>query len=115
MFNQLNNVLNIFYAVDDLSAQPTCVIYPNLTTLAIRDDLQRSAEFHCQCTTGGVWFLPGPGSPTIGNFTIPPVVLLIASPFNSSNNGTYICSPTNDRNHQSRDTITLTATSECIQ
>ena len=105
--------------VDDVSAQTSCVISPNLTTLTIANGLVRDVEFHCQCMdsngmmiTGTRWFLPnGTAAPT-RDLNIPPVTLYIASLFNSSDAGTYICSPNNMADNPSRDTITLITASE---
>ena len=98
------NVLLLFCTVGDVSAQTSCVISPNITTLAIRDGLVRNVELHCQCmdengmiTTGTSWFrgstlftgtLDDPNLPTDA-----PSILFIASPFTSSVAGTYTCSP----------------------
>ena len=102
-----------FCAVDDVSAQ--CVISPNITTLTIANGLTRDVEFHCQCMDGNArWFLPNGNSATTQNFNIPPVVLLIAGGFGSSNAGEYTCSPNNMLNDSSRDTITLSAESEYV-
>ena len=109
-------------AVDDVSAQTSCVISPNLTALAIADGLTRDVEFHCQCMdingmmiTGTRWLLSdGTSAPTQNNLNIPPAVLYIASPFGSSDAGTYICSPNNMATDPSRDTITLSTESEYV-
>ena len=110
--------------VDDVSAQTSCVISPNIATLTIADGLARDVEFHCQCTddngmmiTGTNWLLSNGNAAPTQNFTIPPAVLLIARSFGSTDAGTYICSPNNNQNDPSRDTITLSTGSEyvCIQ
>ena len=93
------NIL-ILCTVDDVSAQTSCVINPNITTLTIADGLTRDVEFHCQCMddngimiTGTRWLLfDGTSAPT-QDFNIPPVVLFLPSPFNDTYAGTYICSP----------------------
>ena len=118
-------ILNINYyylcIVDDVSAQTSCVISPNLTNLTIADGLVRGVEFHCQCVisnrmiiTGTRWLLSNGTSPLAPtqNVNILPAVLYIASPFDSSDAGTYICSPNNMLNDPSRDTIKLIAGSE---
>ena len=104
----------------DVSAR--CVISPNLTTLTIADGLTRDVEFHCQCMdsngmriTGTRWLLPNGNAAPTQDLNIPPAVLYIASPFDSSDAGTYICSPNNMANDPSRDTITLNAESEYVQ
>ena len=104
----------------DVSVQ--CVISPNLDTLTIRDELVRDVEFHCQCMdsngmmiTGTRWLLSdGSAGPTRNNLNIHPAVLHIASPFDSSDAGTYICSSNNMANDPSRDTITLSTGSEYV-
>ena len=48
------------------------------------------------------------------NLNIPPAVLYIASPFDTSDAGTYTCSPNNMLNDPSGDTITLSARSEYV-
>ena len=108
-------------AVDDVSAQTRCVISPNLTTLTITNGLQRDVEFHCQCMdsngmmiTGTTWLLSNGNAAPTQNFSIPPAVLYIPQPFNSSNAGTYICSPNNMADNPSRDTITLNTGSEYV-
>ena len=99
-----------------------CVISPNLDTLTIADGLQRDVEFHCQCMdsngmmiTGTRWLLSNGNAAPTQNVNIPPAVLYIASTFDSSDAGTYICSTNNMVNGSSRDTITLNAGSECVQ
>ena len=102
--------------VDDVSAQASCVISPDLTTLTTFVGLGRDVEFHCQCMdsngmiiTGTRWLLSdGTAAPT-QDLNIPPAVLYIAGPFASSDAGTYICSSNNMANDPSRDMITLTA------
>ena len=59
--------------------------------------------------TGTRWLLSDGTSAPTQNFNIPPAVLLIPSPFDGTDNGTYICSPNNMQNDSSRDTITLSA------
>ena len=97
----------------------SCVVSPDLTTLTIADGLTRDVEFHCQCMdsngtmiTGTRWFLSNGNAAPTQNVSIPPAVLYIASPFDSSDAGTYICSPNNMAYDPSRDTIELTAESE---
>ena len=102
-----------FCVVDDVSAQ--CVISPNLTTLTIANGLARDVEFHCQCMGGNaMWLFSNGSSAPTQNFNIPPAVLYIAPPFDSSDAGTYTCSPNNMLNDPSRDTITLNAGSEYV-
>ena len=97
-----------FCTVDDVSAQ--CVISPDLTTLTIANGLTRDVEFHCQCMDGNaMWLFFNRTSAPTQNLNIPPVVLLLAIPFDISNTGTYTCSPNNMRDDPSRDTITLSA------
>ena len=107
--------------VDDVSAQTSCVISPDIASVTIADGLTRDIEFHCQCMddngmmiTGTRWFLSDGTSAPTQNFNIPPAVLLIASRFNNTDAGTYICSPNNMQNDSSRDTITLSTGSECV-
>ena len=64
--------------------------------------------------TGTRWlFTNGTSAPT-QNFSIPPAVLLIASPFDSTDAGTYICSPNNMQNDPSTDIITLSTGSKYV-
>ena len=106
--------------VDDVSAQTSCVISPNLDTLTIADGLRRDVEFHCQCMdsngmiiTGTRWFLPNGNAAPTQNVNIPPAVLYIPLPFdNNPDAGTYICSPNNMANDPSSDTIDLSTGSE---
>ena len=120
--------------VDDVSAQTSCVISPNLTTLTIANGLTRDVEFHCQCMdsngmmiTGTRWLLSnGSSAPTqnaiTSSITTPyqinttHITLYINTPFTTdrSHTGTYTCSPNNMANDSSRDTITLSAGSKCI-
>ena len=119
--------------VDDVSAQTSCVISPNITNLTIRDRLIRDVEFHCQCMddngmmiTGTRWFHNG-SSVTIQNaiissITAPyqinttPTTLYINQPFTTdrSHTGTYTCSPNSMSSTPPGDTITLNAESEYI-
>ena len=105
------------HAVDDVAVQ--CVISPDLTTLTIADGLTRDVEFHCQCMdSNGImitetrWLNETVLPPRFVN--IPPAVLYITMPFDSSDAGTYICSPNNMANDPSRDTIDLIAASEYV-
>ena len=114
----MNNLCYDYYyypcTVDDVLAQTSCVISPNLTTLTTFVGLNRPVEFHCQCMdsngmmiTGTRWLLPnGTAAPT-QDLNIPPAVLYIPGRFASSDAGTYICSPNNMANNPSRDTIDL--------
>ena len=65
--------------------------------------------------TGTRWLLSDGTSAPIQNFNIPPAVLLIANPFDSTDAGTYICSPNNMQNDPSSDTISLNTGSEYVQ
>ena len=115
----MTNTVYYLCTVDDVSAQTSCVIGPNLDTLTIADGLQRDVEFHCQCMdsngmmiTGTRWLLPdGTAAPT-RDLNISPALLYINSPFDSSDAVTYICSPNNMTNNPSRDMITLSTGSE---
>ena len=96
-----------------------CIISPNLDTLTVSEGLVRDVEFHCQCMdsdgmmiTGTRWLLSNENAAPTQNVNIPPAVLYIAMPFDSSDAGTYICSPNNMANNPSRDTITLSTGSE---
>ena len=64
--------------------------------------------------TGTTWLLSDGTSAPTQNFNIPPAVLLLPSPFDSTDAGTYICSPNNMQNDPSRDTITLSTGSEYV-
>ena len=119
MFRFGKFLLLSLYTVDDVSAQTSCVISPDLTTLPIRNGLIRDVEFHCQCMdgngmmiTGTRWLLSNGSSAPTRNVNILPAVLYIPQPFDSSDAGTYICSPNNMANDPSRDTITLSTGSE---
>ena len=89
------------YFLCTVDARTSCVISPNITTLAIRDGLLRNVEFHCQCMdgngmiiTGSSWFRNNVS--VTGTVNLPagaPRILFIARPFNSSVSGTYTCSP----------------------
>ena len=119
--------------VDDVSAQTSCVISPDLTALTITNGLTRDVEFHCQCMdsngtliTGTRWFHNGSSVTTqnakTSSITAPYqinttlITLYINRPFTTdhSHTGTYICSPNNMANDLYRDTITLTAGSEYL-
>ena len=119
--------------VDDVSAQTSCAVGPNLTTLTIRDGLERDVELHCQCMddngmmiTGTRWFHNGSLVTTqnaSSNVTAPyqinttPITLYINVPFTTdhSHTGTYTCSP-NSMSSASPpgDTITLNAGGEYV-
>ena len=122
-------------AVNDVSAQTSCaVISPNLTTLTIRDGLQRDVELHCQCMdgngmmiTGTRWFHNGSLVATqnaiTSSVTAPyqintiPITLYINLPFttNSFHTGAYTCSPNSMFSASPPgDTITLNAGSEYV-
>ena len=109
-----------------VDAQASCVINPNITTLTLRDGLVRNVEFHCQCrdgngmiTTGTSWFHNGASTTiTLDDPNLPTNthnILFIAAPFDSSDSGTYTCSPiTTFPTTPPGDVITLNAGSECI-
>ena len=112
-----------FCTVDDVSAQTSCVISPNLTTLTIRDDLVRNVELHCQCMdgngiiTGTRWFA---GNTLVNDTGRPysttnavPSRLNFSAPFTNADSGTYTCSP-NDifPTRPPGDAITLSTASE---
>ena len=122
----------IFVAVDDVSAQTSCVISPNLDNVIIANGLTRHVEFHCQCMdsngmmiTGTRWFHNGSSVTTQNarnsSITAPyqinttSITLYIKAPFtiDHSHTGTYTCSP-NSMSSASPpgDTITLNARSE---
>ena len=89
--------------------------------MTIANGLTRDVEFHCQCTddngmmiTGTRWLLSDGTSAPTQDFNIPPTVLLLPSPFDSNDAGTYICSPNDMQDDPSRDTITLSAESEYV-
>ena len=64
--------------------------------------------------TGTTWlFSNGISAPT-QDLNIPYAVLLLPSPFVSSDAGRYTCSPNNNVNDPSRDTITLSTGSEYV-
>ena len=92
--------------VDNVSAQTSCVINPDLNILTIRDNLAgRNVELHCQCMddngiiSGTRWFLPDMGIVSTDDSNRPysngtaPSRLIFTSPFNNSDTGTYTCSP----------------------
>ena len=60
------------------------------------------------------WLFSNGNSAPTQNLNIPPVVLLLPSPFDSSDAGTYTCSSNNMINDPSRDTITLSTGSEYV-
>ena len=112
------------------TAQTSCVINPNISTLTIRDGLQRDVELHCQCmddngtiVTGARWFQDGSlvlteddtnrstNSPYYINATI--TTLYINRRFTTSDTGTYTCSPNSTfPTIPPGDAITLNAASE---
>ena len=91
--------------VDNVSAQTSCVINPNINMLTIRNPLGRDVELHCQCMddsgiiTGTRWFLPNMSIVPTDNLNRPystgtaPSRLIITGPFTSADTGTYTCSP----------------------
>ena len=64
---------------------------------------------------GTRWLLSNGTSAPTQNLNIPPPVLYIASPFDSSDAGTYICSPNNMANDPSIDMITISTRSEYLK
>ena len=118
----LNINIIIFCTVDDVSAHASCVISPNIATLAITNGLIQDVEFHCRCTddngmmiTGTRWLLSnGNAAPATQDSNIPSAVLFIARPFDYTDAGTYICSSNNNQNDPSRDTITLSTGCEYV-
>ena len=123
--------MNIKYyylcTVDDVSAQTSCVISPDLTALTLRNPLGRPIEFHCQCMddngiiTGIRWFN---GSTLVyqnesfrpySTNTVPSR-LIFSSPFTDADNGTYTCSPNSTYpTIPPGDAITLSAGSEYVR
>ena len=91
--------------VDNVSAQTSCAINPDLDMLTIRDPLGRDIDLHCQCMddngiiTGTRWFLPNMSIVPTDSSNRPystgtaPSRLIITMPFTSSDTGTYTCSP----------------------
>ena len=91
--------------VDNVSAQTSCVISPDLDMLTIRDPLGRNIDLHCQCIddngiiTGTRWFFSNMSIVSTDNSNRPystgttPSRLFIASQFTSADMGTYTCSP----------------------
>ena len=65
--------------------------------------------------TGTRWLLSNGNLAPTQDLNIPPAVLYINREFDSSDAGTYICSPNNMANDSSRDTITLSTGSEYEQ
>ena len=64
--------------------------------------------------TGTRWHLPNGTSAPTQNFNIPRAVLLIARPFDNTDAGTYICSPSNMQNDPSRGAISLSTGGEYV-
>jgi len=96
----------LFIVNDDVSAQTSCVVSPDLDMMTIRDDLRRDVELHCQCTdddngiiTGTRWFsdmttiVPTDNSSRPYSTGTAPSRLIFTSPFNGSDTGIYTCSP----------------------
>ena len=118
--------------VDDVSAQTSCVISPNITNLTIANNLARDVEFHCQCMDdngmmiiGTRWFHNGSSVITqnaSSNITTPyqinttPTTLYINRPFTTdrSYTGTYTCSPNKMSSTPPGVTINLNAGSEYV-
>ena len=59
------------------------------------------------------WLSGGTSAPT-QNFNIPPAVLLLSSPFDNNDAGTYTCSPNNMQNDPPSDRITLSTGGEYV-
>ena len=116
-----------------MSAQTSCVISPNITTLTLANGLTRDVEFHCQCMddngmmiTGTRWFHNGSSVTTqnaiSSSITAPyqinttPTTLYINLPFTTdrSHTGTYTCSPNSMSSTPPGDTITLNAGGEYV-
>ena len=64
--------------------------------------------------TGTRWLLPNGNAAPTRDLNIPTAVLYIAMPFDSSDAGTYICSPNNMANNPSKDTIDFSTGSEYL-
>ena len=60
------------------------------------------------------WLLSDGTSAPTQDLNIPPSVLLLPSPFVSSDANAYTCSPNNNVNNASRDMITLSTGSEYV-
>ena len=60
------------------------------------------------------WLLSDGTSAPTQDFNIPPAVLLLPSSFDNTDAGTYICSPNNNQNDPSRDTIALNTGSKYV-
>ena len=133
MYKDFNVYYCVLYTYEYyyLCTAQTCVISPNITTLTIRDGLQRDVEFHCQCMddngmmiTGTTWYHNGSSVTTLNatslSITAPyqinttPITLYINQPFTTdrSHTGTYTCSPNSMSSTPPGDTITLNAGSE---
>ena len=120
-------IILLFCTVDDVSAQTSCVISPNLTTLTIRDGVVRNIELHCQCMddngiiTGTRWFAGNTlvsqsdsNRPYSTTNTVPSR-LMLNMPFTDADSGTYTCSPNNMfPTIPPGDVITLSAASEYV-
>ena len=61
-----------------------------------------------------MWLFSNGSSAPTQNLNIPPTVLLLPSPFDSSDAGTYTCSPNNMLNDAFRDAIILSTGSEYV-
>ena len=119
--------------VDDVSAQTSCVISPNIANVIIAENIGRDVEFHCQCTddngmmiTGTRWFHNGTSIPiqnvrssstTPYQINTTPITLYINQPFTTDHfhTGRYTCSPNSlSTASPPGDTIVLNAGSEFI-
>ena len=90
--------------VNDVSAQTSCVISPDLDMLTIRNNLGRDVELHCQCMddnriiNGTRWFsnmttiVPTDNSNRPYSTGTTPSRLIFTNPFTNSDAGTYTCS-----------------------
>ena len=102
---RLDYYLYSFFTVDDVSAQTSCVISPDLDMLTTRSPLGRDVELHCQCMddngiiTGTRWFsdmttiVPTDSSSRPYSTGTAPSRLIFTSPFTNSDTGIYTCSP----------------------
>ena len=99
----------MYFCVVAVSAQTSCVISPNITSLVIRGGLVRDIEFHCRCSDDNRqlnearWFYNGNLilAQNDGNYEDgdpyyiddDPVALYMDRPFTNYYSGTYTCSP----------------------
>ena len=97
------------FCIVAVSAQTSCVISPNITSLVIKDELARDVEFHCRCSdgngqlNGAKWFYNGNLilAQNDGNYKDgdpyyidkDPTALYMDRPIINYYSGTYTCSP----------------------